>query len=801
MVRSRLVPSINYTELKSLDPSDTQEHNYKAPLYEASVLGINTIISIGTIKNTYISQNIVYYPIYLIKNDQVLSQIGLYEMFKSDIPLLLDDAGDVTLEKAPTPLLYSFVKKSLIQQAVYIHENPEALMEKKEAAKKSSKVLGIKSKQFSLESLESQVDKVAVPEFDRGNKDEDERDEALQAAIRASLEPVRLSDVPLKRKNIPVQNIEQSVAENKSYRNAKDEPWIQSYYHNNNFKIVRNQGGGDCLFMAICQAFLSIEPDSDISVIQLRRMLAAVMTESQYLDYRDRYEMFSKTLKELRDENTKLSADNQELAQRAAQQGISLTDKTSLKLQADMNKQRHHEIVREIELYKEYLKDVYFMRGVRNVEALRDVIRKGEMTSEYWGDEWAIATLELILNVKFIVLSLRDYMAKDRLPYTQSNVIVCGSNTDEKRYKEIDTLLRADKKPGAMEAMRAMETMEAREATDARDKSKMKEFEVINPDYYIILSHTGLHYELVTYRDTAIFTFQEIPFCVKLQIANRCIESSAGNLESFSGTYQKIPQFIMFYQHELGLEDIGKGVGAGSEQGGGASANHVLTANPHFDPSIVLIYHSKSVDELPGHAQGDHISNKNKSAFIPLIASGKGKDNWRKKLSNEWCVPFTLDGHRWLSVEHYYQANKFLKRHPEFYLLFTMDANKKSKYYDEASILSRISQDVDLAKVAGKKVPKTIIDNKKITLRPDDVDIDSEFFNGRNTRVLEDGTMAKFNQNDDLAKILLMTNNAKLINYVFSKSPTVSIHLMRVRSKLRTKKGGVNVFESTHDRD
>jgi hypothetical protein len=128
-----------------------------------------------------------------------------------------------------------------------------------------------------------------------------------------------------------------------------------------------------------------------------------------------------------------------------------------------------------------------------------------------------------------------------------------------------------------------------------------------------------------------------------------------------------------------------------------------------------------------------------------------------------------------------------------------MDANKKSKYYDETSILSRISQDVDLAKVAGKKTPNTTIDGKKVSLRPDDVDIDSEFFNGRNTRVLEDGTMAKFNNNDELAKILLMTNNAKLTNYVFSKPPTVSIHLMRVRSKLRTKKGGINVFETIEE--
>jgi hypothetical protein len=796
MVRSKLVPSINYIELKSLDPSDTKESKYNAPLYEASVLGVNTIISIGNIKNTYITQKIVYYPIYLIKNDKVLSQIGVYEMFQEDIPLLLDDAGDINLEKAPSPLLYSFVKKSLIQQAIYLPENPE---EDTAPVKKSTKSLGLKVKPLSiasLASLESRGDKVAVADFDKGRKDEDEGDDALQAAIRASLAPVPLSgDVPLKRKNIPVQNLEQSIAENKAYRPIKDEPWVQSYYHNNNFKVVRNQGGGDCLFMAICQAFLSIEPDSDISVIQLRRMLAAAMTDSQFADYRERYEMFSKTLKELHAENTKLSSDNKELAERAAQPGITQTEKVTLKLQADMNKERHLKIVEEMQLYKDYMRDVYFMKGIKNVEALREMIRKGEMTSEYWGDEWAIATLELILNVKFIILSLRDYLEKDKQPYTQSNVIACGSDIDEERYREIDAMLQGDKKTPA--------AMGAREATDSRDKSKMKSFEVVNPDYYIILSHTGMHYELVTYRDTAIFTFPEIPFCIKLQIANRCIESSTGNLESFSGTFQRIPQFISFYKQELGLEGLGKedaGGPASLGQGGGTSASQVLMANPHFDPSIVLIYHSKSMDELPGRAQGDRLSNNNKPAFISLISAGKGKNNWRKKLSNEWSEPFMLDGHRWLSVEHYYQANKFLKRHPEFYLLFTMDANKKSKYYQEDSILSRISHDVDLAKVAGKKVPKTIIDNKKVSLRPDDVNIDPAFFNGMNTRVLEDGTMAKFSQHDDLAKILLMTNNAKLVNYVFSKPPTVSVHLMRVRSKLRTKKGGVNVFETIHDK-
>ena len=786
MVRSRLEPSINYIELKTLDPLDSKEHNYKAPVYEASVLGINTVISIGNIKNTFISQNIVYFPIYLIKNDKVISQIGVYEIFQNDIASLLDEDGDINIQKAPPPLLYSFVKKSLIQQAILIPKESDIVGEEKKKPK-TLKSLSLKS----LASVKSQIEKVAVtdPTKDEDAAEDEEQDVALKAAIRASLAPdrSRLSDLPLKRKNIPLQTLEQSLAENKAYRRAKDESWIQSYYHNNNFNTVRNEGGGDCLFLAICQAFLTVDPDSDISVIKLRGMLADVMTEEEFMGYRSRYDMFAKTLKDLRDENKKLSDENRELAERAAAPNLSPNDKLTIKLQSDQNVERNKEIIREIELYKEYLKPVYFMKGVRSLEALKSIVRKGEMTSEYWGDEWAIATLEIILNIKIIILSNRDYIEHNRKPYTESNIVICSSDPGDRRRQEIEDIIRG-------KAAKGLGDRDVGDVGDVGDKSKMRDDQKpFNPDYYMVVSHTGSHYELVTYRDTAMFTFPEIPFCIKLQIINRCIETSSGSIEALSGSYRRIPQFMMFYEHELGLGKISDMV----EQGGGsAGANHILTANPHFDPSIVLIYHYESADELPGNAQGDHVSMANKSAFIPLVASGKGNNNWRKKLSNEWNSPFTLDGHRWLSVEHYYQANKFFKRHPEFYLLFTMDANKKSKYYDESSILSQISQDVNLAKIAGKKIPKTTMDDKKITLRPDEVVIDPEFFNGTNTRVLEKGTMAKFEQNDDLAKILLMTNNAKLINYVFSKPPTISYHLMRVRSKLRTKKGGVNVFET-----
>ena len=95
MVRSRLDPTINYTELKELDQSDTKDAQYNAPLYEAEVLGIHTIVSIGQIKNTFIDKGIVYFPLYLIKDDKVLSQIGVVEATQDTIPSLLDEENDI----------------------------------------------------------------------------------------------------------------------------------------------------------------------------------------------------------------------------------------------------------------------------------------------------------------------------------------------------------------------------------------------------------------------------------------------------------------------------------------------------------------------------------------------------------------------------------------------------------------------------------------------------------------------------------------------------------------------------------
>ena len=772
MVRSRLDPSVNYTELKSIDPSDSKETNYSAPLYEAIVMGINTIISIGQIKNTFIDKNIVYYPIYLIKSDKVISQIGVYELFEETVASILDDEGDINLEKTPPPLIYSFVTKTLIQKAVFIAENPSAALAKGRGKPALPKVTASAAAAAAAE-------------------DEDtESDEDIQAAIHASrVDPKDVGKGPIKiPKRLPVQTMDQFDSELRNFRERPDQPWIQRYYINNEFNIVKSPVDSDSFFYAICDAIRSVYPDRDINIINLREKLAGVISVEQYSAYKSLYDSFNLQLQRNRQRNEEIVAENQDLKTRLTG-SQSLSEKKQIRERALVLKAENEELKEKREAIKDNMKYVNFMKGVHNIEQLRDVIRVGEGAGEFRADEWAISALEIILNIKLIVFSKTDFHDNNDKTFAMTNVIHCGKNVSKSQkdfiVQEIEKMKSGKPKSAAMVGLDEPKGKGATGLIRRRDK-----YEFI-PDHYIMLSETDKHYDLITYRDTKMFTFAEIPYSVKLQITSRCLQGF-----ELSGIYTNIPQFMLFMKEDMEatnkmlMKDIESEI-----------ADLDKSSNPHYNDSLRLMHHALSSNKMPGFAVGDLVSPSDMKGFMNLMGGGGnndkgGKNNWRRKISNEWCQPFTHDGHRWLSVEHYYQGNKFLKTFPEFYLLFTMDANKKSKYYDETSILSRISNDVELATVAGKKNPTTTIDGKKVSLRPSSVAIDPDFFNGRHSRVLEDGTMAKFSQNDDLAKVLLMTNNAKLINYSHTKHTTPSMHIMHVRSKLRTKSGKINDYEA-----
>ena len=106
MVNSILNPKINYPELKKLDPDDV---SFDASMYEIAVLGQDIIIALGQAKYAFIDDNIIYYPIYLVENDKVSKQLGVYEIMSDQLPNVVDEDGDIELKDIDEPLLYKFV--------------------------------------------------------------------------------------------------------------------------------------------------------------------------------------------------------------------------------------------------------------------------------------------------------------------------------------------------------------------------------------------------------------------------------------------------------------------------------------------------------------------------------------------------------------------------------------------------------------------------------------------------------------------------------------------------------------------
>ena len=174
--------------------------------------------------------------------------------------------------------------------------------------------------------------------------------------------------------------------------------------------------------------------------------------------------------------------------------------------------------------------------------------------------------------------------------------------------------------------------------------------------------------------------------------------------------------------------------------------------NMNYDKDIEFYFYSKSDDKpFPGKGTKEKIPESKRADYEELSKIPQ----WRKKLSNFWLAEFDLDGHKWASVEHYYQGSKFRKQNPEFYVKFSLDSG------------SELSKDPNMAKSAGGKTGK--VAGKQF--RDKNIKVDDDFFTtDRVNQEMNDAQYAKFNQNPDLKTMLLATKDAKLMHIV-SRNP------------------------------
>jgi predicted NAD-dependent protein-ADP-ribosyltransferase YbiA (DUF1768 family) len=193
-----------------------------------------------------------------------------------------------------------------------------------------------------------------------------------------------------------------------------------------------------------------------------------------------------------------------------------------------------------------------------------------------------------------------------------------------------------------------------------------------------------------------------------------------------------------------------------------------------YDPETIFMVYSKSAKAKAGKGSGEKINNNRLTDFNTLNKD-KVCEDWRKKLDDDWISPFTIDGKRWASVEHYFLGSQYKKGYPDIYATFSLDSE------------TDISKDVALAKQSAKKSNK-LKSKQKV---PNHVKIDADFFEvGVKPRYIEErkrALVAKFSQNMDLKKILMETKNAKLMLFERGDTPKIDDLLMKVRMAISDK--------------
>ena len=273
-----------------------------------------------------------------------------------------------------------------------------------------------------------------------------------------------------------------------------------------------------------------------------------------------------------------------------------------------------------------------------------------------------------------------------------------------------------------------------------------------DPDFYIMTTYSGKHYRLITYKSKRILKFSEVPYDVKTMVVIKCMEKN-------SGIFSEIKDFKEF-KSRLGVE----------EEPDDPSDTNSLRLD--LDENVIFTFYNKaSGTAKPGKAANEKLPSGKKREYTDLEL--KSNADWRRKLDDDWSTMFTVDGKKWKTVEHYYQAAKFKKHNPHFYAKFSLSDSTKE-----------FADDVEVAKAAGSEKGVLKKGKKEIPLRPPEIKIDPDFYGTRRSEEREKALYAKFSQSEDLKALLLATKNAVLKQYVPKQAASPDYLLMKVREKI-----------------
>lgn len=392
MVNSILNPKIVYEETKRVEKNDI---GYDATQFEIELYtNIASVVALGNVNYTYAKYNILYIPVYLIKNSEVKDQIGVYEFLASQYTDLLDEENDIDVGKLdnPLPLYYSFFNEKFLKT-----------------------VFG-----ESLINLSSGTP--IIPGYDK-----EERDEEVQGDEWSSPNSPTVLDEILgddSKKLSSVDQMTQEMREREAYKPQIDDSWIKKYLKNGSYSIQDNEGDGDCLFAVIRDAFRSINKEK--SVLEIRTLVSDAATEKDFQNFKEHYDMYNTELSSLTAKQL-IIRDKIQLFKVQFSTAENRAQELQIANEAKQLTLEYKNISKEKVYAKGLIHEFKWMSGITDLNMFKTKIK----TCDFWAEGWAINILENVLKVKLVILSSQNYKDGDL-----DNVLQCGDFVDDKIVQE-----------------------------------------------------------------------------------------------------------------------------------------------------------------------------------------------------------------------------------------------------------------------------------------------------------------------------------------------------------------------------
>jgi predicted NAD-dependent protein-ADP-ribosyltransferase YbiA (DUF1768 family) len=383
MATSRIDKSVKYPEKLNINNEDLEKNFDK---YFTSILGVEVIILIGTLQESMKDDKaIIYWPIYLVRNNEKVIQIGVFEVPEDSQSECVDIDGKVIVDNIGAPLLYkTFLDPISLERLRQINDSNEMDF-LTEYSSQGGGGYGTIS---------------------------DERKDTFTVT-----------------KGVPLPNLltkesyEMSKDISEKYHEQSTDNWIQKYMKNKYYTINEpdesEEKGKDCFFSTIRDAFSSIAQHTSID--KLRNKISTALTEELFQDYKDSANSLKKKIAALNSKLKELAVKHEEL-KKTHQNENDRNEQQKLISAGKKITDQHNLLKNQIKMLQQISQDYKFIDKINTLEEFKAKVR----TCNFWTEtNWMLSTVERLLNIKLIVLSNEMYKKKDF-----DNILDCGILND-----------------------------------------------------------------------------------------------------------------------------------------------------------------------------------------------------------------------------------------------------------------------------------------------------------------------------------------------------------------------------------